>query len=389
MFGKLIKNVFNKAEELAENIQENITPSETQNNEVQNNEVSYVYDLNYTLTTSPYADYLDYSNQLPEIDRSYNNYYVAYFDAIYGGNRSKIHQSIDNWKLGIDKMIQEIIKIGDFQGDDSLVTSSIEYFQEKRQLIDQHYVKYAEAVLTDDPNQTKIYEEAEAKKTQLYDSINTILDNFRRKYENKGSDLAYLETMRQTNAFAEADAKDNPLLEPIHGISLYDYTAGVVKMGGGATEAEVFAALGVDKPQWDEAALLWAQRMEEDSNMTVMTLYGQYFSKADEHPKLGKNGQLKSGSANNSNLERLKTDEKYFYDLSAERQAAFEVGKDGAQYILDKYGINIVDFQAQAMIWNVSGNVHEMIDYQEEKYTEYLKKFQDEMGGTIADDIEF
>ena len=66
-----------------------------------------------------------------------------------------------------------------------------------------------------------------------------------------------------------------------------------------------------------------------------------------------------------------------------------EVGKDGAQYILDKYGIGIIDFQAQAVVWTRSGNYSSMITYQMEKKEEYLKQFQNEMGGTIADDIEF
>lgn len=147
--------------------------------------------------------------------------------------------------------------------------------------------------------------------------------------------------------------------------------------------------MGVDKPQWDEASLIWNQRMEQDTEMTVMTLYSQYFTKIDEHPTLGSNGNLTADTTSNPNLDRLKTDEHFFYDLAAERDAAMEVGKDGAQYILDKYGIGIIDFQAQAVVWTRSGNYSSMITYQMEKKEDYLKQFQNEMGGTIADDIEF
>ena len=129
--------------------------------------------------------------------------------------------------------------------------------------------------------------------------------------------------------------------------------------------------------------------MEQDTEMTMMSLYSQYFTKIEDHPTLGSNANLAANTASNPNLDRLKTDEYFFYDLAAERDAAIEVGKDGGQYILDKYGIGIVDFQAQALDWTRSGNYSTMITYQFEKKEEYLKKFQDEMGGTIADDIEF
>lgn len=129
--------------------------------------------------------------------------------------------------------------------------------------------------------------------------------------------------------------------------------------------------------------------MEQDNEMTVMSLYSQYFSKVEEYPKLGSNASISNNSSTNPNLDRMKNDEHFFYDLSAERDTAVQVGKDGEQYISDKYGIGIVDFQSQAIIWTRSGNYSSMITYQMEKKEEYLKQFQNEMGGTIADDIKF
>ena len=84
--------------------------------------------------------------------------------------------------------------------------------------------------------------------------------------------------------------------------------------------------------------------------------------------------------------ERIAQQAAYFGCTS---DRAIEVGKDGAQYILDKYGIGIIDFQAQAVVWTRSGNYSSMITYQMEEKEDYLKQFQNEMGGTIADDIEF
>ncbi|MCK0204151.1 hypothetical protein MWN41_14130, partial [Ornithobacterium rhinotracheale] len=41
--------------------------------------------------------------------------------------------------------------------------------------------------------------------------------------------------------------ENNPLLQPIHGISLEDYAAAAAKMASGATEDEVAKALGVER----------------------------------------------------------------------------------------------------------------------------------------------
>lgn len=265
----------------------------------------------------------------------------------------------------------------------------IAYFDDKIKNIENDFEPYAEAFLTDAPNQQELYDRAENNKMTLYDRINYQLEKFVQKYDDKNSDIGIEQMYQQHDAKVLEYSKDNPLLEPIHGISLYDYAAGVVKIGSNIPEVDVLKALGVDKPQWDEASLIWNQRMKHDTEMTVMTLYSQYLTKIDKHPTLGNNGNLSADTASNPNLEHLKTDEHFFYDLAAERDAAIKVGKDGAQYILDKYGIGIIDFQAQAVVWTRSGNYSSMITYQMEKKEEYLKQFQNEMCGTIADDIEF
>ena len=381
MFGKL-KNLFNKAEEAIENLQENNT-TQSSNSENESVQSSYQPEPIY------FENYIDYSNIIPEIDEHYVDNYENFYNALNSNNRQKVEKAITIWKNDLEKYKEQVRKMGPYEGDDSLQQHAIAYFNDKIKNIENDFEPYAEAFLTDATNQQELYDRAENNKMALYDRINDQLEKFVQKYEDKNSDIGIEQMYQQHDAKVLEDSKDNPLLEPIHGISLYDYAAGVVKIGSNVPEADVLKALGVDKPQWDEASLIWNQRMEQDTEMTVMTLYSQYFTKIDEHPTLGNNGNLSADTASNPNLERLKTDEHFFYDLAAERDAAIEVGKDGAQYILDKYGIGIVDFQAQAVIWTRSGNYSSMITYQMEKKEEYLKQFQNEMGGTIADDIEF
>jgi len=381
MFGKL-KNLFNKAEEAIENLQENNT-TQSSNSENESVQSSYQPEPIY------FENYIDYSNIIPEIDEHYVDNYENFYNALNSNNRQKVEKAITIWKNDLEKYKEQVRKMGPYEGDDSLQQHAIAYFNDKIKNIENDFEPYAEAFLTDATNQQELYDRAENNKMALYDRINDQLEKFVQKYEDKNSDIGIEQMYQQHDAKVLEDSKDNPLLEPIHGISLYDYAAGVVKIGSNVPETDVLKALGVDKPQWDEASLIWNQRMEQDTEMTVMTLYSQYFTKIDEHPTLGNNGNLSADTASNPNLERLKTDEHFFYDLAAERDAAIEVGKDGAQYILDKYGIGIVDFQAQAVIWTRSGNYSSMITYQMEKKEEYLKQFQNEMGGTIADDIEF
>ncbi|MGV0979684.1 DUF6620 family protein [Empedobacter falsenii] len=381
MFGKL-KNIINKAEEAIENLQENNT-TQSSNSENESVQSSYQPEPIY------FEDYIDYSNIIPEIDEHYVDNYENFYNALNSNNRQKVEKAISIWKNDLEKYKEQVRKMGPYEGDDSLQQHAIAYFDDKIKNIENDFAPYAEAFLTDATNQQELYDRAENNKMALYDRINDQLEKFVQKYEDKNSDIGIEQMYQQHDAKVLEDSKDNPLLEPIHGISLYDYAAGVVKIGSNVPETDVLKALGVDKPQWDEASLIWNQRMEQDTEMTVMTLYSQYFTKIDEHPTLGNNGNLSADTASNPNLERLKTDEHFFYDLAAERDAAIEVGKDGAQYILDKYGIGIIDFQNQAMEWTRSGNYSTMITYQMEKKEEYLKQFQNEMGGTIADDIEF
>lgn len=385
MFAKMIKNLFNKSEEFIENIKEstdNITnPTESQipSDRVNENEFG----------VSPFNNPIEYSNHLVEINAPYEEYYVAFYQGIYANDRNKISKALENWRNAIDKILVQTKKTGTFNGDDSLLIEYIDNLNKKRNLIDSHFVKYAEAVLSNADNVEELYNEAEQLKDELFDEINTAIDDFGIKHQNIESDIAYLQEMQKQDALVEADAKDNPLLEPIHGISLYDYAAGMIKIGSGVPSEKVLSTLGVEKPQWDEADLIWQQRMQEDPNMTVASKYGQYFAKVDEHPTLGNLSATSTSDSNNSNVEKMKTDEHFFYDLMAERQAAYEVGKDGGQYIQDKYGINLMDFQSQALVWTRSGNYHQMLTYQEKQYEKYLKEFQKDMGGTIADDIEF
>lgn len=199
-----------------------------------------------------------------------------------------------------------------------------------------------------------------------------------------------------TSGFDQVKEEGNPLYEPIHGISLYDYAAIAHGMTQGITEAELLKAFGIDNAVWGEVNVLWPERMKEDPTYGIMAKYGEYFAAAPQHPKLtGLAANIGLGSEN-SNLEKLKTDRYFYEELCGARTAAYEYGLDGAQWIVDNYGISLGDFQAVAMDWMTAQNQNfdsakltHYMDYQEQKRKEYAEKFAAEQGGNVADDIEF
>jgi hypothetical protein len=197
-----------------------------------------------------------------------------------------------------------------------------------------------------------------------------------------------------TSGFVKED-DNNPLLEPIHGISLKDYAAMAIKMSQGIEYTEVCKAMGIEPAIWEELNTLWPKRMQQDASFTVTTLYGQYFMEGGDHPKLNHLQAVMSDKGKET-LEKIKTDRYYYEELAGARQAAYEYGLDGAQWILDNYGVSLGDFQAVAMEWMTeqnknfnSADVSKYYDYQQEKQKEYAAKFAAEQGGNVADDVSF
>jgi hypothetical protein len=190
----------------------------------------------------------------------------------------------------------------------------------------------------------------------------------------------------------------NPLLEPIHGVSLYDYAAVSAKMASGIDVKDICNKLGIEPAVFEEASALWITRMQEDGTFEVTTQFGQYFGEADSHPKL-KDLQAEVSAEGQANLDKMKNDRYFYEELNGARQAAYEYGYDGAQWIQDNYGISLGDFQGIAMHWmqvqnqEMSAgqyeNIQHYVDYQQKKQQEYAAKFAEEQGGNVADDVEF
>lgn len=186
---------------------------------------------------------------------------------------------------------------------------------------------------------------------------------------------------------------NNPLLEPIHGISLEDYSAACAKLGSGLSEEAIAKALGVELPVWQEVNLLWPERMKQDQTYEIMTLFGQYFAQAGQHPKFS--NAVNGGAEDAGYTAQIKADKDFYQELEVARNVAYEYGLDGAQWIADKYGITLGDFQIAASKWNTQIHADIQADFQE--YTQkqdaynakYRQLFASAQGGNVADDITF
>ena len=255
----------------------------------------------------------------------------------------------------------------------------------------------AEAWIKDERESGENLQESDIKniytnyRREVYTEWNNCDSDQMIRFENANS-LKY--SGIQTSGFVKFD-DNNPFLEPVHGISLRDYTAMCLKISAGVDYNEVCRAMGIESVIWEELNTIWPQRMGEDTSFTVTTLFGQYYAENVTVPQL-ENVKAEVSEEGLANLEKIKTDRYFYEELAGARQAAYEYGIDGAQWILDNYGINLADFQSVAMQWmteqNQNWNSEEIVrfsDYQQEKQKEYAAKFAAEQGGNIADDVEF
>ncbi|WP_353183648.1 DUF6620 family protein [Parapedobacter lycopersici] len=194
---------------------------------------------------------------------------------------------------------------------------------------------------------------------------------------------------------AKEDPND-PLLQPIHGVSIADYAAGMLKIGEGVSADQIAAALGVEGPMWDEARTLWESRMKEDGSFNVINVYTKYYGEAKTHEKLGNLVSDQPATSNipaaesNANLQKATDDKYFFFELQGALQAAYDNGMDGAQWLVDTYGFNVSQLNSAGVKWMSNmGVMMQMIDHQDKKQKEYSEKFARDLGGNIADDVEF
>ncbi len=211
--------------------------------------------------------------------------------------------------------------------------------------------------------------------------------------------MKWQEKVYNVTSFATGSAKhdeNNPLLAPVHGVTLQDYAAMGNKLAAGISINDLLAALGIEKPIWDEASTIWGQRLQEDATYTVPNLFAHYMTESDSHPKLGPIVGAPKTAEGIANAARVLNDERFYIEIFAARTAAYDHGYDGTQWMLENYGLDMTDMQKAIVKWgeernkNLNNPHHEKMDkYMVAMEEKYAAEFTQAQGGGIADDIEF
>ncbi len=339
---------------------------------------------------------VEYNNEIICIINVTIDNMEAMNDAMDDNDYNRAEQVRLAWIAQTPAYIVQLNELGMYNGDDMLLEAAIQYFKSFEDLMKNGYKSLIAMRLAGKRGSAE--EKAQLNENnelmqEFSDDFNEISEEFLEKH---GDGDYYDDYEEQNTSFVNPYMNmqhdpNNPMLQPIHGISLQDYAAAAANAANGMSDEEICKRLGIDRPLWDEANQLWIKRMQQDTTFAVMSLYGQYFGQANTHPSFSKKTTNTTNTASSEDyLTKLSIDEKFYYELCGARQAAYEAGLDGAQWIQDNFGISLGDFQSVAMKWMMNmNNIQQKLAYQEQKQKEYAKKFAQEMGGGIADDIEF
>lgn len=329
------------------------------------------------------------------------NYTDEYFNAMDAPLSAKefdeVATLLDAFQAQNEAAIEGLNALGAYNDDDRLVITAIAYVKELTAILSTDYkglVNMIKEQTCTAQEYTAQRDQFSVRMQQITDMLEEAFETFSENHdqeEDDEDDFSGFEGMGGMHQGMEQVDFDpnNPLLHAVHGISLEDYAAAASKMASGMSDDQVASALGVERPQWDEANQLWQQRMQQDTEMAVIGLFGQYFATAENHPKFQNLAQDSSSAINQENLARIKVDAEYYFELSGAMQAAYSQGMDGAQWLREIHGLSIGEFQAVTMQWAQSPVFAAMIPFQTQKTKEYEAKFAKEAGGNIADDVEF
>lgn len=282
--------------------------------------------------------------------------------------RQEFQKSIAEYKAEIDRL-------GKYEGEAMLLDAAHEYFDAVQNLMNTGYktlIDMRRAGKRGAPEEQNQLAQNNSDFLILASEFNRVSDAFLALYDNDGVRIDSSFSNPHIEDF-QKNAENNPVLADIEGVSLEDYAAAAAFLANGWNEARILEVLGIDAKAWEKANALWTERMQTDQSFAVMTAYGQYFAAAAAGNKFADSSE----NVENPYLKRLQKDEEFYHELEGARQAAYEAGFDGVEWMKSEYGISLGDFQVAAMKWMTQNTttMDRMLAYQALKKAEYAKKF--------------
>jgi len=253
-------------------------------------------------------------------------------------------------------------------------------------------------------------------------------------WHDRGGWEFYRDAKARLFAAAEATARSKLLLAPIQGVSLNEYAQVQVKTAEGVDRAVTLTALNIDPSVWAEASEGWLYRIRFDSTGFLSSEFSRLYQGGITDARL-QAVSVTPRSTDEANLQRLRDDRTFFVEVAAARSAVYGAGLDGNAWMMDVFGVAPADFQAigdgynaqsagtsdlpsvlpvdavqdnEAERWRqlslraVAGD-QSARDYIREHmqgaqnwstlqnafYDAYVQRFNAQIGGGVADDIEF
>lgn len=179
----------------------------------------------------------------------------------------------------------------------------------------------------------------------------------------------------------------------MHGIDFTDYAATNAFLAQGKDIKELLPTLGVELPQWEEAAAHWESEMANDTEYKLAVQLGEIF----QNPAQGKYAGSATQTSDDA-VEKIPTVEA-FIDVEQMMSTAASFGVDPQAAMLER-GITIMDFSQASMRFMEKINAelaaddtgafnHYISDLRKEAETKYTAIFKELAGGAIGDDIDF
>lgn len=305
--------------------------------------------------------------------------HIAPVSTLEQGDVAGAQQALAQWEAAIREAEVAQARLGDFRGSRHLVLANTNVHEALDSMVE--HVRDYIGVRISGQDASEQAGEAIGQVVFIHTTMNNALLGFYADPSGAAAKAA------EDAAFAPIEAmrnfgQDGPEMQPIQGVSLHDYVAGSAKLHAGMSADELAARLGVERPQWDQAAAEWLTRIQ-NYPMSVGQQYGALMSQP--HPKLD---AAPGGGA--SNAARLSSDRDFYIECAAAMAAAAEAGIDAGGYLETNYQVTTQQVAGAGVTWMSDlRNVDSLITLQQAKQREIAAKIAAQSGPGIADDIQF
>lgn len=179
----------------------------------------------------------------------------------------------------------------------------------------------------------------------------------------------------------------------MHGLTFIDYAATNAFLAQGKDIQELLPTLGIELPQWEEAAAHFENEMKNDTEYKLAAQLGEVF----QNPAQGKFAGAETQTAADA-VEKIPTVEA-FIDVEQLMASATQYGVD-PQAALKERGLTVMDYSQASMkfmelinrelsgpnVADYNAGLSQLRDAASKKYDAI---FKDLAGGALGDDIEF